>query len=70
MAEFTEVAIRVGGVEAARELARKRAGKQFDPALADLIASDAETILSGLDTVATWDAVIDAEPALDVRAVR
>ena len=64
LAEFTEVAYRVGGVQAARELARKRGGKQFDPALADLLASEAEMILSGLDTVATWDAVIDAEPAL------
>ena len=64
LAEFTEVAFRVGGVQAARELAQKRGGKQFDPALADLMVSDAETILSGLDTVATWDAVIDAEPAL------
>ena len=66
LAEFTEVAFRVGGVSAARELARRRAGKQFDPALADLMASDAETILSGLDTVSTWDAVIGAEPALAV----
>ncbi|HEY3946028.1 MAG TPA: HD domain-containing phosphohydrolase [Solirubrobacteraceae bacterium] len=66
LAEFTEVAFRVGGIPAARELAHKRGGKQFDPALANLMASDAETILSGLDTVSTWDAVIDAEPALAV----
>jgi HD-GYP domain-containing protein (c-di-GMP phosphodiesterase class II) len=66
LAEFTEVAFRVGGVQAARELARKRSGKQFDPVLADLMASDAEAILSGLDTVATWDAVIEGEPALAV----
>ena len=66
LAEFTEVAFRVGGVHAARELARKRGGKQFDPTLADLMADDAETILSGLDTVATWDAVIEAESALAV----
>jgi HD-GYP domain-containing protein (c-di-GMP phosphodiesterase class II) len=64
LAEFTEVAFRVGGVQAARELARKRGGKQFDPALADLLERDAETILSGLDTVETWAAVIEAEPAL------
>ena len=57
---------RVGGVPAARELARKRAGKQFDPAVAGLMARDAEAILSGLDTVATWDAVIESEPALAV----
>ena len=66
LAEFIEVAYRVGGVPAARELARRRGGKQFDPALADLMARDAETILSGLDTVSTWDAVIEAEPALAV----
>jgi HD-GYP domain-containing protein (c-di-GMP phosphodiesterase class II) len=64
VAEFSEVAFRVGGVPSARELARKRRGRQFDPALADLMAARAETILSGLDAIATWDAVIDAEPAL------
>jgi HD-GYP domain-containing protein (c-di-GMP phosphodiesterase class II) len=66
LAEFTEVAFRVGGVPAARQLARKRGGKQFDPALANRVASDADEILSGLDAVSTWDAVIDAEPALAV----
>ena len=66
MAEYVEVANRVGGVEAARELARERRGEQFDPVLADLMGAEAEVILSGLDTVATWDAVIQAEPALAV----
>src|SRR6185312_16388206 len=50
-AEFFEVTNRVGGVAAARELARERRGEQFDPAVCDLIADDAEDILSGLDTV-------------------
>jgi HD-GYP domain-containing protein (c-di-GMP phosphodiesterase class II) len=66
LAEFSEVAFRVGGVEAVRELAAKRSGQQFDPALAGVMAEDCEAILAGLDTVATWDAVIDAEPALAV----
>jgi response regulator RpfG family c-di-GMP phosphodiesterase len=66
LAEFVEVAHRVGGVEAAREIARKRAGKQFDPTLAELVCAEADMLLSGLDSVATWDAVIDAEPALAV----
>jgi HD-GYP domain-containing protein (c-di-GMP phosphodiesterase class II) len=66
LAEFVEVAHRVGGVEAAKTLAGKRAGKQFDPNLAELMCADAEMILSDLDTVETWDAVIDAEPALAV----
>jgi HD-GYP domain-containing protein (c-di-GMP phosphodiesterase class II) len=65
-AEFLEVANRVGGVEAARELARERRGEQFDPAVSDLIEAEAEVILSSLDAVGTWDAVIAAEPALAI----
>jgi HD-GYP domain-containing protein (c-di-GMP phosphodiesterase class II) len=66
LAEFVEVAHRVGGVDAAKRLARERASKQFDPGLAELVCSEGELILAGLDEVATWDAVIDAEPALTV----
>jgi HD-GYP domain-containing protein (c-di-GMP phosphodiesterase class II) len=66
LAEFSEVAFRVGGLRAVQELARKRGGRQFDPALARVMLSDTEAIVSELDTVATWDAVIDAEPALAV----
>ena len=67
MAEYVEVANRIGGVEAARELARERRAGHFDPELSDLLDAEGETLLSGLDDVATWDAVIDAEPALSVR---
>ncbi len=66
LAEFVEVAYRVGGVHAVKELARKRAGKQFDPTLSGLMLAEADMILSGLDSVATWEAVIQAEPALAV----
>ena len=66
LAEFTEVAFRVGGASAAENLARARRGKQFDPALADVIVHHAEAVMSGLDAVATWDAVIGGEPALAV----
>jgi HD-GYP domain-containing protein (c-di-GMP phosphodiesterase class II) len=64
VAEFLEVASRMGGVEAAKQLARGRRGGDFDPALADLVEAEADVILSGLDTAGVWDAVIDAEPAL------
>ena len=67
LAEFVEVAHRVGGTEAAKVVARKRAGKQFDPELADILRTDADEILDGLDAVSTWDAVISAEPALGIR---
>jgi HD-GYP domain-containing protein (c-di-GMP phosphodiesterase class II) len=66
LAEFVEVANRVGGPDAARALARKRSGKQFDPTLAELFRDDADAILGGLDSIVTWDAVIEAEPALAV----
>jgi len=66
IAEFVEVAYRVDGVAAAQELARDRGGKQFDPELAALVAREGESLLDGLDGIATWDAVIDAEPALAV----
>jgi len=66
LAEFVEVANRVGGIEAATAMARKRAGKQFDPGLAALLCANADEILGGLDSIVTWDAVIAAEPALGV----
>jgi HD-GYP domain-containing protein (c-di-GMP phosphodiesterase class II) len=66
VAEYVEVAGRMGGVAAVRELARAWRGRQFDPAIADLLEAEAGVLLSGLDNVAAWDAVIDAEPALAV----
>ena len=66
IAEFVEVAHRVGGVDAATTLAERRAGTQFDPALARLLTTDPEAILAGLDSTGTWDVVIAAEPALSV----
>jgi HD-GYP domain-containing protein (c-di-GMP phosphodiesterase class II) len=63
LAEYVEVAHRVGGVKAAQDLARDRRGKQFDPALADLVCADGELILAGLDTVESREAVVAAEPA-------
>jgi HD-GYP domain-containing protein (c-di-GMP phosphodiesterase class II) len=66
LAEYAEVAQRVGGTEAAISLARDRAGKQFDPRLSELLVSSAESIFDGLDEVGTWRAVIDAEPGLAV----
>jgi HD-GYP domain-containing protein (c-di-GMP phosphodiesterase class II) len=67
LAEYVEVAHRLGGVEAARVLARKRAGSQFDPELSAQLCLDAEPIFRDLDSPHTWDAVIGAEPALGMR---
>ncbi len=64
IAEFAEVAYRVGGAPAVRALALRRSAKQFDPQIAHLLSTDAVTILEGLDEIATWDLVISSEPAL------
>src|ERR1700761_6473177 len=66
LAEFMEVAHRVSGVAGATALARRRAGRQFDPALAALLCSRADEILRDLAAVPAWSAVIGAEPALAV----
>jgi HD-GYP domain-containing protein (c-di-GMP phosphodiesterase class II) len=66
LAEFTEVAHRVRGIEGARVLARSRSGRQFDPALVTLLCAEADGIFAGLDTVPAWRAVIAAEPSLAV----
>jgi HD-GYP domain-containing protein (c-di-GMP phosphodiesterase class II) len=66
-AEFIEVAHRLGGVAAAVAMARKRAGKQFDPQISALLIEHAEDVLDRVDGAGTWDAVINAEPALGVR---
>jgi HD-GYP domain-containing protein (c-di-GMP phosphodiesterase class II) len=66
LAEFIEVAYRVGGIEAATALASRRAGKQFDPDLASLLCARAEQILDGLEAVPAWRTVIASEPALAV----
>ena len=65
-AEFIEVAHRLGGDDAALELAAKRSGLQFDPALCAALSADPDGILDGLDSAHTWSAVIDAEPSLRV----
>jgi HD-GYP domain-containing protein (c-di-GMP phosphodiesterase class II) len=66
LADYTEVAQRLGGNDGAIGLARERAGTQFDPQLAELLGSSADLIFDGLDEVGNWRAVIDAEPALTV----
>jgi len=66
LAEFVEVAHRTGGIDAARAVAQRRAGKQFDPVLVAVLVADAEKVFNGIDELGSWDAVIDGEPALTV----
>jgi HD-GYP domain-containing protein (c-di-GMP phosphodiesterase class II) len=66
IAEFVEVANRLGGPDAAADLARRHAGRQFDPELAALVQEQPEELFALLDEIATWDAVIESEPALTI----
>ena len=70
LSEYVEVAHRVGGVSAVKKLARERGGKQFDPSAAALMRGEADMLLAGLDSVSSWDAVIDAEPGARGCSVR
>lgn len=67
VAEYVEVAHRTNGIEAALDLADRRAGKMFDPELAACLRTNSHDILDGFDGLETWAAVIDSEPALTVR---
>ena len=67
LCEYVEVAHRLGGASAAAALARERAGKQFDPELAAVVAADAADLLDRVDDVRTWDRVIASEPTLQPR---
>jgi HD-GYP domain-containing protein (c-di-GMP phosphodiesterase class II) len=66
LADVVEVFHRAAGVEAAIEVARARSGTQFDPAIVELFAAEAESIFAELDGVDGWETVIAAEPVLGV----
>ena len=67
IADIVESFRRLGGMAAAVEVARRRAGGQFDPRLAEHVCDNAEALLDGLDDTTGWDAAIAAEPVLAER---
>jgi HD-GYP domain-containing protein (c-di-GMP phosphodiesterase class II) len=64
LADILEVFRRLGGIEAAVDVARRRAGGQFDPGLAENVCENAEALFAGIDEATGWEAVIADEPAL------
>src|SRR5215472_11908867 len=64
LADVLTVFYASAGAGAAVEVARQRSGTQFDPALVDLVAHNPRTLFADLDDLATWSAIIDAEPTL------
>jgi HD-GYP domain-containing protein (c-di-GMP phosphodiesterase class II) len=57
-----EVFARRRGLQAAKEMARKNRGTQYDPAIVDAFCHNAHDLLDGLDEAATWDGVLRVEP--------
>lgn len=53
----------LGGVEHAATVVRERAGGAFDPAIAALLADEADEILALPDGTPAWDEVLGSEPA-------
>jgi HD domain len=64
LADMVEAYRRMGGVEAAVDVAERRRGGQFDPGLVDHLTANAAGLLEGLDAAGRWDEVIATEPAL------
>ncbi|HTY71079.1 MAG TPA: HD domain-containing phosphohydrolase [Actinomycetes bacterium] len=62
-----EVFSRRHGVEAARSIARRRRGTQFDARVVDAFCDHAEEVLADLDNAADWDVVLADKPFLDRR---
>jgi putative nucleotidyltransferase with HDIG domain len=62
LADIVEAHRSSGGAEAALEVARKRAGTQFDPGLVTQLERHADDVFAGLDGGTTWDDVLAAEP--------
>lgn len=66
LVDLVEAVRRLGGVEAAVEVARQRAGGQLDPGLAEHLCTNAGRLLGALDDATGWDEAIAAEPALAI----
>jgi HD-GYP domain-containing protein (c-di-GMP phosphodiesterase class II) len=57
-----EVFNRIGGVDGAISIVRRRAGKQYDPHVAERFTAIAKPLFRKLESEPTWDAAMGAEP--------
>jgi HD-GYP domain-containing protein (c-di-GMP phosphodiesterase class II) len=64
LADIAEAFRRVGGLEQALEVTRRRRGTQFDPELVDLLIQEADAVFAGIDEETSWTRVIALDPAL------
>ncbi|MEY2517666.1 MAG: hypothetical protein QOJ89_5024 [bacterium] len=62
LVDVVEIVEREGGAEAAREVARRRSGGHFDPAVAAAFERAAPELLAGLDGVDMLELALSVEP--------
>lgn len=62
VAEDAEVYHRLGGVDDAVALVRKRSSRRYDPAIAERFCHAAGELFAALESVSAWEAVLAAEP--------
>jgi HD-GYP domain-containing protein (c-di-GMP phosphodiesterase class II) len=67
IADIVEAFHRAMGIEAAADVAHRRAGGQFDPGLAAHVYANADALLGRLHQATGWEDAIAAEPALASR---
>jgi HD-GYP domain-containing protein (c-di-GMP phosphodiesterase class II) len=63
LADVVEVHHRRGGVAAALDVARRRAGSQLDPHVVAAFAEHGPELLAGLPAESSWDELMAADPA-------
>jgi HD-GYP domain-containing protein (c-di-GMP phosphodiesterase class II) len=62
VAYVAEGAFREGGLGLAVEVARRRSGGHFDPAVAAALLEDPRAVLDPIASESVWDRVLEAEP--------
>src|SRR5579884_2856755 len=67
MAGILEVFERLGGTDAAKGVARRRRGTQFDPELVDCFVVDPQRVLAGAADPVSLQALVETCPILDRR---
>jgi HD-GYP domain-containing protein (c-di-GMP phosphodiesterase class II) len=62
LAHDAEVFYRIGGLDLALDMIRKRSGKQFDPRIAQRFLTIGPQLFSRLTSTSMWDATLAVEP--------
>lgn len=62
LAQNAAIFSRLGGLEAASQMARRRSGSAHDPALVEKFLTVAPDVLAGIESSSIWEEALDSEP--------